>query len=715
MRRFPCWDHPIVAALGILSCHGALAGPLQEPRVIASASGELSVLVVAREQKRPQLPGAPVGWVYEVCRWSPEDGPWRRCPGPGLSPSTLRTCPTAEEAGLDHATRLQVQPGDALRVRFVNCLPAVSRDVPVPGEFKWVGQGGDTLLHWNPTNLHTHGMLVEPRCATDADRSYGDWIFVLALNPANHPPPGLVGRHACQPSHPKTSPGGASHPVDHSTHFDVTPDGVIDYIFRLPRDHPLGLYWVHPHAHGLALNQVSAGLAVLLTVGAPDAACRARGCTARGPPLTIRHLVLQDVQVLTGGRLRLQQTSDFCAAAADPRPEQLAPATCPGVAPNGRGGTWVFTVNGQLDPEIAVTDARGEVWRILDASANAVYWLSLQEVATGKDLPMQILAVDGVGLDVPAGTPLPELQERLGAKVHLVPCPKGGPFVPRRGAAQPVCAERVVMMPSARLEIAVAHRARGEGRAILRTHAWNTGPTGNTYPGVALASVQLPPPQAGPPAEAVEVQSAAGALLRPGGALSRTLAGRPPAGSTQGAACEPLGRGSVRRIVFGEPGASTHGLGAQVVTEGAPLVPPEGFALTTFDHAAGPTVCVPLGPRGAPASEVWELVNLSAEDHNFHIHQTRFELLSGGTLVGDAGTPAQLGGAVVLHDNVPVPRGGTGCDGTVASWRSGACVPSRVVVRIPFTIAGDFVYHCHILGHEDAGMMAKISVVPGQR
>ena len=43
------------------------------------------------------------------------------------------------------------------------------------------------------------------------------------------------------------------------------------------------------------------------------------------------------------------------------------------------------------------------------------------------------------------------------------------------------------------------------------------------------------------------------------------------------------------------------------------------------------------------------------------------------------------------------------------------CVPSRVVVRIPFAIVGDFVYHCHILGHEDAGMMAKISVVPARR
>ncbi|MGZ6071721.1 MAG: hypothetical protein ACXWK8_10915, partial [Myxococcaceae bacterium] len=78
MRRFLCRARLLVAAAGALSCHGAVAEPLREPVVIASAKGELSVLVVAREQRRPRLPGAPVGWVYEVCSWAPEDGPWRR-------------------------------------------------------------------------------------------------------------------------------------------------------------------------------------------------------------------------------------------------------------------------------------------------------------------------------------------------------------------------------------------------------------------------------------------------------------------------------------------------------------------------------------------------------------------------------------------------------------------------------------------------------------
>jgi len=38
-----------------------------------------------------------------------------------------------------------------------------------------------------------------------------------------------------------------------------------------------------------------------------------------------------------------------------------------------------------------------------------------------------------------------------------------------------------------------------------------------------------------------------------------------------------------------------------------------------------------------------------------------------------------------------------------------------VTLRMDFrdpNIAGTFVYHCHVLAHEDSGMMAKIQVDP---
>jgi FtsP/CotA-like multicopper oxidase with cupredoxin domain len=80
------------------------------------------------------------------------------------------------------------------------------------------------------------------------------------------------------------------------------------------------------------------------------------------------------------------------------------------------------------------------------------------------------------------------------------------------------------------------------------------------------------------------------------------------------------------------------------------------------------------------------------------------------------------------HDTVPVPRGGcvptsengncfndnSGCDGVPGNPQ---CRPGRVTLRIPFNRReqiGQFVYHCHILEHEDRGMMAIIDVrAPG--
>jgi L-ascorbate oxidase len=49
---------------------------------------------------------------------------------------------------------------------------------------------------------------------------------------------------------------------------------------------------------------------------------------------------------------------------------------------------------------------------------------------------------------------------------------------------------------------------------------------------------------------------------------------------------------------------------------------------------------------------------------------------------------------------------------TVAQWRAAHCRSTPLVLDIPFAELGDFVYHCHILEHEDGGMMARIQVVP---
>ena len=95
--------------------------------------------------------------------------------------------------------------------------------------------------------------------------------------------------------------------------------------------------------------------------------------------------------------------------------------------------------------------------------------------------------------------------------------------------------------------------------------------------------------------------------------------------------------------------------------------------------------------------EEWTIYNFTNEIHAFHIHQIHFMPLEGIDAARGLGQ---------LLDTVDVPHG--------VFDRRGHLVPGKIVLRMDFRardIVGTFVYHCHIMEHEDAGMMAKIQVV----
>ena len=172
-----------------------------------------------------------------------------------------------------------------------------------------------------------------------------------------------------------------------------------------------------------------------------------------------------------------------------------------------------------------------------------------------------------------------------------------------------------------------------------------------------------------------------------------------------------------RKILFGFPTDTSFGLGYVEVDQNGRDIEATRTPIREYSPMTE-TVCVPLS-NGEGVQEVWELVNLTSEDHNFHIHQLRFYLLTGGVSAGTV-IPASIGQAPVLHDNVPMPRptpaaNAAACDGTLAKVQSGACKPTSTFVAIPFRKVGDFVFHCHILEHEDGGMMARIRVVVSPR
>ena len=97
-------------------------------------------------------------------------------------------------------------------------------------------------------------------------------------------------------------------------------------------------------------------------------------------------------------------------------------------------------------------------------------------------------------------------------------------------------------------------------------------------------------------------------------------------------------------------------------------------------------------------------------DHNFHIHQAHFSVLSEAEVAGTA-VPDTLRQRSVMMDSLPLLHADGMCT-SVSDWRAGSCTAHPASVEISFAVAGDFVYHCHISAHEDAGMMAVIRVRP---
>lgn len=117
----------------------------------------------------------------------------------------------------------------------------------------------------------------------------------------------------------------------------------------------------------------------------------------------------------------------------------------------------------------------------------------------------------------------------------------------------------------------------------------------------------------------------------------------------------------------------------------------DGQTPAAFDPAStAPNIVVKQGDV-----EDWIIENRSTELHAFHIHQIHFQLLDW------SGVPVN---EPFLRDTVNVPY----YNGRMLQYPS---VRLRMDFRDPNTV-GTFVYHCHLLEHEDGGMMGTIRVEP---
>ena len=143
-------------------------------------------------------------------------------------------------------------------------------------------------------------------------------------------------------------------------------------------------------------------------------------------------------------------------------------------------------------------------------------------------------------------------------------------------------------------------------------------------------------------------------------------------------------KGNLVEVTMDTPGADMFGPAkAQLGTmeEGVPVPRPWMDAITE-----NPMV---------NQTEIWELYNFTADAHPIHLHQIQFEVVNRefmGEITGPE--PWETG----FKDTVIAYPGDEGAN------------PGITRVRVKFDIEGLFVWHCHILSHEDNEMMRPLCV-----
>jgi len=108
------------------------------------------------------------------------------------------------------------------------------------------------------------------------------------------------------------------------------------------------------------------------------------------------------------------------------------------------------------------------------------------------------------------------------------------------------------------------------------------------------------------------------------------------------------------------------------------------------------------------ATEVWEYYNTTADAHPMHIHETLFQVVDRQDLAvdedGEVIRPIELVGAAR-----PPESWENGWKDTVVAY------PAQVTrLRLKFSNPGQFVWHCHIVEHEDNEMMRPYRIGPVQ-
>ncbi|GLS22426.1 L-ascorbate oxidase [Labrys miyagiensis] len=574
--------------------------------------------------------------------------------GKGVDPSAPYVSPTIEAT-----------PGDTVRITLDNQLPAG----PQPGDPGCMpGQMPDIPHCFNGTNLHTHGLWVSPSGNSDN--------VLLTINP--------------------------------QTQFT--------YEYNIPSDHPSGTFWYHTHRHGSTALQVSSGMAGALIIrGNRFPTPNAHGDIDTLIPTSAipeRVLVMQQIQ--------------YACRAPSAKPGELGPIKqdingrylCdPGDVGGIEGydqfgpGTWpasgrYTSLNGKVfnpNEPLKATQGQVERWRMIHAGVRDTISLQFFKVLDGKPkagvktlvnpdttaafikdtcsttpVPYSLIAADGLTMAAAQPTKLATFQPGYRYDA-LVVFPEAGRYcVIDSSAPKAGTVSGLDVGPQLLALVDVA-----PGTPVDNVEAYINRKL------IALAEANMP----------ADVKPTVVADLQAGMKLTSFT---PHPDITDD---EVKGNGTQELTFFIDtttPNTKFEVANTLNTADAKPYDP------TRIDRY------LPLGK-----AQEWTLQSHFVS-HPFHIHVNPFQIVS---ITDPNGKDVSAPGAIDDAGGAPYDPQYQGLKGV---WKDTLWIKSLIPQSLPagfsgiYTVKirtryeryiGEYVLHCHILDHEDQGMMQNVAVV----
>jgi FtsP/CotA-like multicopper oxidase with cupredoxin domain len=552
------------------------------------------------------------------------------------------------------------QPVQPVSVVLTNNLPAE----PNPAKPGPVTEAHvhDAPFGFYTTNLHVHGLHVDP---------LEDNVFIELQPAANGPT-------ACAPTraNPVWVCNGS---YTYSYNFGKAPVSPTNQTGTTKI--PAGTYWYHPHKHGSVGVQVASGMAgAFIVQGDLDVIPGVAGLTER---VIVAQLVAYTIPTGTPPQPAIVDPKDFYAF--KPANTQLS-------------------INGQIHPTIDMQYGEIQRWRFINATADQFFYLNVTgSSGTTAPLPeLYAIAVDGVPLTNSAqGITVPF---KLGTPLFQFPMGTASTF------ANAVMNEVAVLAPAQRLDL------------LVRMPVTPGGGT-RTY---QLQTVSFPPPSSGTPStQTIATIQVAGAKTTPDqlpapSAFNADALYRPPLRERSAWPTNPT-----QKIQFGFIEGNT---GALVnnsiiatpfgVAAGNP--PPPAAVAPPPPPAGASPFALPFLPSGAQlqlklnAVDYWQVSSnpdpsIGFGPHAFHIHINSFMITKRNGI--------DISSAKIWRDTARIdqpPQPTSPSPGVAVGTGVGPGAPSPIVpvefVSQQVDYVGDFVMHCHLLQHEDAGMMWSVNI-----